>query len=158
MEEVLRAGWAVVVIDVEGEYVRMDERTDDSRLAVLLEEKYPERLPRGIPDCRVYVPNAGMSDAPHPLPFKVPIAAVPEEIVADILEFSEAQTRMWGAVAAQAKKLADTSSKPTKMGVLSEPKPTAPSQSYTLSDLIDGLEEDSQGNIPLLGRHQSRSG
>jgi DNA helicase HerA-like ATPase len=150
MEEVLRAGWAVVVIDVEGEYVRMDEGTDDSRLAALLEERYPERLPRGIPDCHVYVPNAGMTDAPRPLPFKVPIAAVPEEIVADILEFSEAQERMWSAIVAQAKRLADTSSKPTKMGILSEPKPTVPSRTYTLSDLIDGLEEDSQGNIPLL--------
>ena len=39
-EEALQAGWSVVLIDVEGEYVRMNEQNSDPRLA---------RLPRSSP-------------------------------------------------------------------------------------------------------------
>jgi len=107
IEEALRAGWAVVAIDVEGEYVRMNEATDEQRLAALLKANFPDRLPRGVPEFRVYVPNAGSTDAPDPLEFKVPIADVPEEIVADILELTEPQIRMWGAITNQARKRAE---------------------------------------------------
>jgi uncharacterized protein len=150
MEEALRAGWAVVAIDVEGEYVRMNEETDDARMAEILRRRYPGRLPRGVPDCRVYVPNAGMTDAPAPIPFKVPIADVPEEIVADILEFTEAQVRMWGAITAQARRNAEKSPRQDRWGALGGSAPVAPQRPYTLSDLIDGLEEDPDGKIPLL--------
>ncbi|MEU6721952.1 ATP-binding protein [Nonomuraea sp. NPDC046802] len=142
MEEALRAGWAVVAIDVEGEYVRMDQGNDEPHLARLLEERFDERRPRGMPDCRVYVPNAGMTDAPDPIPFKVPIADVPEEIVADILELSEPQVRMWGAITAQARRQAEKASRPSRMGTLAAPTPPPPDRPYTLSDLIDGLQED----------------
>jgi DNA helicase HerA-like ATPase len=152
MEEALRAGWAVVTIDVEGEYVRMNERTDDTRLAALLSERYPDRQPRGMPDCRVYVPNAGMTDAPSPLSFKVPISAVPDEIVADILELSEAQVRMWGAITAHATRNAEKAPKPSRMGALAGPGPVVPERPYTLSTLIDGLTEDTNGNMPLVAK------
>lgn len=145
IEEALRAGWAVVAVDVEGEYVRMGEKADDDRLASILTEHYPDRRPRGVPDCRVYVPNAGMTDAPDPTPFKVPIADVPDEIIADILELSEAQIRMWGAITAQAARNAATSS-PTRMGALGAPQPE---RAYTLGTLVDGLQEI-DGKIRLL--------
>ena len=128
MEEALRAGWAVVAVDVEGEYVRMDERNDEAHLAALLGEQYADRAPRGVPDFHVYVPNAGLTDAPAPIPFKVPVADIPDEIVADILEFSEAQVRMWGTVTSQARKAAGR---------------------ITLGSLIDGLQEAPDGTIPL---------
>ncbi|MFI0423520.1 ATP-binding protein [Spongiactinospora sp. 9N601] len=151
MEEAIRAGWAVVAIDVEGEYVRMDKGNDEPHLARLLEERFDERRPRGIPDFRVYVPNAGMTDAPDPLPFKVPIADVPEEIVADVLEFSEAQVRMWGAITGQARRNAEKASRPSRMGALAAPTPPSPARPYDLSDLIDGLQEDpTTGAMPLL--------
>ncbi|MFE0148532.1 ATP-binding protein [Nonomuraea sp. NPDC059007] len=149
MEEAIRAGWAVVAIDVEGEYVRMDQGNDEPHLAFLLEKRFGERLPRGLPDCRVYVPNAGMTDAPRPVFFKVPISDVPEEIVADILELSEAQVRMWGAITAQARRDAAKASRPSKMGSLG-PATTPPARPYTLSTLIDGVQEDPAGAIPLL--------
>ena len=149
MEEALKAGWAVVAIDIEGEYVRMGERTDEKRLAAILQERFPDRLPRGVPDCRVYVPNAGMTEAPDPHPFKVPIAMVPDEIVADILEFSEAQSRMWGAITHQARRV-NTAGKPVRMGALAAPAPHDAVVGYTLTQLIDGLQEGTDGTIPLL--------
>ncbi|MFF0870157.1 ATP-binding protein [Nonomuraea sp. NPDC003560] len=151
MEEAIRAGWAVVAIDVEGEYVRMDKGNDEPHLARLLEERFDERRPRGIPDFRVYVPNAGMTDAPDPLPFKVPIADVPEEIVADVLEFTEPQVRMWGAITGQARRNAERTSRPGRMGTLAASAPPPPARPYDLSDLIDGLQEDpATGGMPLL--------
>ena len=151
IEEALRAGWAVVAIDVEGEYVRMDEGTDESRMSALLKTHYPDRLPRGVPDFRVFVPNAGLSDAPDPLPFKVPIADVPDEIVADILEFSEPQFRMWGAITLEAQRVGTKLSAPSRMGSLEAADDAKPkTHPYTLADLIDGLTEDSDGKVPLL--------
>ncbi|MFI7148068.1 ATP-binding protein [Nonomuraea sp. NPDC050022] len=150
MEEAIRAGWAVVVIDVEGEYVRMDQGNDEHHLARILEERFDERLPRGIPDCRVYVPNAGMTDAPRPIPFKVPIADVPEEIVADILDLTEPQVRMWGAITSHARRQAESASRPNRMGTLAPSTSPRPDRPYTLSHLIDGLQEDQSGALPLF--------
>ena len=153
MEEALKAGWAVVVIDVEGEYVRMGESTDDARLSEILAERYPQRPPRGVPDCRVYVPNVGLTDAQSPIDFKVPISAVPAEIVADILEFTEPQVRMWGAITAEAARNAQSAAAPRRMGSLGPAgAPTPPDRPYDLSALIDGLTEDSNGVLPLVPR------
>lgn len=153
IEEALRAEWAVVVIDVEGEYVRMDEPTNDTRLAAILAQHYPDRLPRGVPQFQVYVPGAGMSDAPRPVSFKVPIADVPDEIVASILEFSEAQERMWGTITAQARRNAEKASRPSsRLGPLASPEPPQATRPYTLSDLIDGITEDSSGSLSLVPR------
>lgn len=149
MEEALRAGWAVVALDVEGEYVRMHEATDEPHLADLLKRTYTDRQPRGVPDFHVYVPNAGLTDAEAPISFKVPISSVPEEIIADILELSEAQVRMWGSITHRLR--ANPPSKASHMGALA-PKRTDAAESsgypYTLSDLIDGLTEQ-DGKIPL---------
>ncbi|WP_239377080.1 helicase HerA domain-containing protein [Frankia sp. Cj5] len=133
MEEALRAEWAVVVIDVEGEYVRMDQGNDDDALAALLCEQFPDRLPRGIPDLRVYVPNAGETEASDAMTFKVPIADVPDEIIADIMEFSEAQVRMWGAVTSQAKRLAETAPRRSRLGVLDSPPGRSPNAAAALT-------------------------
>jgi len=170
MEEALRAGWAVVVIDVEGEYVRMDQGNDDDILAAVLREQFPDRLPRGIPDIRVYVPNAGETEAPDAMTFKVPIADVPDEIIADIMEFTEAQIRMWGTVTSQARRRAETEPQRSRMGILGSapgwPPPTAAGPSdtgaarrrpYTLSTLIDGLTEGESGAPPLLSPKLSQA-
>jgi uncharacterized protein len=149
MEEAIRAGWAVVAIDVEGEYVRMDEATDDARLIDVLATRFQDRLPRGLPDCRVYVPNAGMTDAVRPLPFKVPIALVPDEIIADILELSEPQVRMWGALTTQARRSPQAGARPSRMSSLIPTQRAETPQAFTLSTLIDGLTEE-EGKIALL--------
>jgi DNA helicase HerA-like ATPase len=149
MEEAIRAGWAVVVIDVEGEYVRMDQGNDERHLARILEERFTERRPRGIPDCRVYVPNAGISDASRPITFKIPIADVPDEIVANILDLTEPQVRMWTAITSQARRQAESAARPHRMGALGPSAAPRPDRPYTLSQLIDGLQENQSGRLPL---------
>jgi uncharacterized protein len=153
MEEALSAGWAVVVVDVEGEYVRMNEPTADGRMTALLRDSYGLD-PVGVDDLRVYVPSSGASDAAAPIRFKVPIAGVGAEIVSDILEMSEPQVRMFTQVTANARRTTGASAATTaaRTGPLAGPgavPPTPAARPYTLQSLIDGLVDP---NVPLLGR------
>jgi DNA helicase HerA-like ATPase len=129
MEEAVAAGWAVVVVDVEGEYVRMDEPSHDPRMIGILDEQYG-LLAEGVDDFHVYHPSSGRSDARDPLPFKIPISALDPDITADILEFSEAEMRVFGMVTTQAGLYAEADE--DAFGV---------KRPYTLQNLIDGLME-----------------
>lgn len=115
IEEAIEAGWAVVVIDVEGEYVRMDEPTDDQNLIPVLIDQY-ETTPEGIYDFSVYVPSSGSSDADNPIRFKVPISQLDTFVVGDIQEFSEAQVRMFERVIAYTRTQNARANAPNRMG------------------------------------------
>ena len=151
-EEALNAGWAVVLIDVEGEYVRMNEQTTDPHLITVLDQDY--HLPaQGVNDFRVYVPSSGKSAAAVSMPFKVPISGLYPEVVADILELSEAEVRVFEMVTAQATRLhsADAPSPYDTSGI---------QRPYSLQHLIDGLMESSGmgGNrtvrlLPMANEH-----
>src|SRR6185503_1685814 len=69
VEEASSADWACVIIDVEGEYVRMSEPQDHPDMNHILRESY-SMAPQGREDFRVYVPSSGTSDAENPSPFK----------------------------------------------------------------------------------------
>jgi DNA helicase HerA-like ATPase len=94
VEEAISAGWAVIIIDVEGEYVRMNEATNRDDMLRLLTEKYG-LCGAGISDFNVYVPSSGDTDATNPVRFKVPISQLDSNVVFDIQEFSEPQQRMY---------------------------------------------------------------
>src|SRR5439155_17270990 len=147
-EEALDAGWAVVVIDVEGEYVRMNEATADAGMVRLLTTEFGLD-PRGVPDFRVYVPSSGATDAQAPIPFKVPISVLQPELVADILEFTEPQVRMFDRISDLASRQARGGGA-GRRGVLAGQASGAHVRPYTLQTLIDGLAEDAQGNFPLV--------
>lgn len=149
MEEALDAGWAVVTIDVEGEYVRMNERTTDVQMERILTGRHGLE-PRGVTDLRVYVPSSGDTAAANPIRFKVPLAALDHGIVSDILEFSEAQVRMFGTITANAAR-ATRPPAAGRRGVLGGGQNVQPDRRYTLQDLIDGLNEN-EGEFPLLPR------
>jgi uncharacterized protein len=149
MEEALSAGWAVVAIDVEGEYVRMDEPTVDPVMAALLRDDHGLD-PQGVGDFRVYVPSAGGSDARAPVMFKVPIAALDFGVISDILEFSEPQVRMLGTALANAARMFPRAGA-GRRGVLAGQAPVgAVAPAYTLQQLIDGLTENQQGQVQLV--------
>jgi uncharacterized protein len=151
MEEALAAGWAVVAVDVEGEYVRMDDPIDDPPLVAALTTDFGKE-PKGVDDLRVYVPSSGTSDAAAPIFFKAPISALAPEVLSDLLELSEPQQRMFGTAVANASRAGgQRSASSGRMGVLGASSTPRRQRPYTLQDLIGGLFEDSQGNVPLLG-------
>lgn len=134
-EEAIKAGWAVVLVDVEGEYVRMNEPNTIPHLVEVLDQGF-NLQPQGIKDFRVYVPSSGNSASAASFPFKVPISGLLPEVVGDILDFSEAETRVFGMITAQA----------TRMHSTDEPSEDGTNRPYDLQHLLDGLIESSNMN------------
>jgi DNA helicase HerA-like ATPase len=124
VEEASKAGWACIVIDVEGEFVRMNEPADGLETNRILRENY-SLLPEGVQDFEVYVPSSGTSDADDSIDFKVPIAELDISIVSDILEFSESEFRMYERAAETAERTIQ--------------QPDDSPYPYTLGNLIDVL-------------------
>lgn len=134
VEEASQAGWACVIIDVEGEYVRMNEADDRPDMNRILRENYCID-PQGIPDFRVYVPSSGASDTDRASRFKVPVADLDISIISDILEFSEPEFRMYQR-AVEATQRSGSQNHSSRSGAAA----TEPSEhAYTLADLIDVL-------------------
>src|SRR5262249_34768309 len=141
------AGWAVVVVDVEGEYVRMNEPTTDADLATTLAADFG-RQPEGVADVRVYVPSSGTSDADTPVRFKVPISKIETHVLGDLLEMTDAQTRMLYLLFEKlhrdrpAARAADSIGRRAP-GLGSEPPaPVAATDiDFTLQHMIEGLDE-----------------
>lgn len=130
VEEALGAGWAVVVVDVEGEYVRMNEPTTDPHFARLLREGYGVD-PEGVADFHVFVPTSGRSAATSATPFKIPLSTLDPAVLADVLELSAEERRVFNSATERA------------VRQYVPPPGTAPSaqRPYTLQHLADGLME-----------------
>lgn len=137
VEEVSNANWACVVIDVEGEYVRMNEPNDHPEMNLILSENY-SIAPEGIKDFRVYVPSSGASDAEQPSRFKVPISELDISIVSDILEFSEPEFRMYEMAVDRVQRTGSQNHSSRFGGAAGHPAQTS-TFPYTLGDLIDIL-------------------
>jgi uncharacterized protein len=137
IEEATAAGWAVVVIDVEGEYVRMNEPNNRDEMNAILQNLF-NLQPQGINDFRVYVPSSGDSEAQSPSRFKVPMSRLDINVIADILEFSEPQFRMFERVVEQAIRTIAIQAQNNRMGALGAGNQNIPQQ-HTLQHLITVL-------------------
>jgi len=133
VEEASNAGWACVVIDVEGEYVRMNDAQSRPDMNRILRERYSIDS-EGMQDFQVFVPSSGSSDADHARSFKVPIADLDISIVSDILEFSEPEFRLY-EMAVEASQRTPSQRRSSK----SDDQPQTSAYPYTLSSLIDVL-------------------
>ncbi|HWR83981.1 MAG TPA: ATP-binding protein [Candidatus Deferrimicrobium sp.] len=139
VEEASQASWACVIIDVEGEYVRMNEANDRSDMNTILSGRFSIE-PAGITDFSVYVPSSGASDAANPIRFKVPIAQLDISVISDILEFSEPQIRMFERVVEFARRINAQIPQP-RLGALAGAQAQTQTQNYTLQNLIDSLAD-----------------
>ena len=137
VEEASDANWACVVIDVEGEYVKMNEPGNRPDMNLILRQNY-SIAPEGIKDFRVYVPSSGTSDAEYPSRFKVPISELDISIVSDILEFSEPEFRMYERAVDTTQRSSSRSHSSRSGAAAGHPAQTS-NYPYTLADLIDIL-------------------
>jgi DNA helicase HerA-like ATPase len=91
IEEAAKAGWSVVVVDVEGEYLKVDKpnktRTQINELERL------GRPPKGVDDLQIFVPAAA-GKRRGATSFVVPIAGYPIELLGALLDVSDAQRRL----------------------------------------------------------------
>jgi DNA helicase HerA-like ATPase len=140
IEEATMAGWAVVVIDVEGEYVRMNEPNDRGDMNSILKTNF-NLDPIGIADFQTFVPSSGDSEAASPIRFKVPISQLDISVIADIKEFSEPQFRMFERVVEEAQRRnTSTTGTSNRLGSLGTGTSTT-TQPYTLQHLINVLND-----------------
>lgn len=90
IEEASAAGWAVVVLDIEGEYVRMDRPSTQKSLEHLF--RHFGVRPDGILNLEVYHPINTESARPDiSQPFSVRFSNIRPEILSEILGLSPAQ-------------------------------------------------------------------
>lgn len=80
MEEASKAGFAVLVFDVEGEYVMMDQPTD--RLQDLLEDFGLK--PRGVDNLAVYTPHPCASRRGDAVRFGIPFKDVDKQVFSEV--------------------------------------------------------------------------
>lgn len=91
IEETSANNFAVVVIDIEGEYVSMDEPSHELR------DKLSDfgLKPEGLKNFWVYYPVAGECKRRKAIPFDIGLSSMDPYILSEILNFTEAQERVF---------------------------------------------------------------
>jgi len=84
IEEAARNGWAVIVLDVEGEYTDMDLPTDEVELIARLVRF--GRQPAGLSDFHVYYPAGCTSDKTGSEAFTLRLADFDTHVIGEILQ------------------------------------------------------------------------
>jgi hypothetical protein len=86
IEEAAASGWAVILIDVEGEYTEMDQPTDQAGLADSLAPF--GRRPAGVADFHVLSPASCAGDRPDSELFTLRLADFETGVIGEILQVS----------------------------------------------------------------------
>jgi DNA helicase HerA-like ATPase len=89
VEEAARAGWAVVLLDLEAEYVDMDKPTSHPHQIEQL--AHFGRTPQGVTDFHVYYPVSCASDREDSQPFTLRMADFDTSVTAELLQASLAE-------------------------------------------------------------------
>ncbi|MBA7504055.1 hypothetical protein ES706_02680 [subsurface metagenome] len=133
IEELYKAAYAIIIVDVEGEYVRMDEPTQEEKLFGLLKTYNCE--PQGLDNFEVFYPVASESAREDAKPFTIRIQDLEPLIISELIEAGEAQERRLIDVIEGLKKktpVAPEHQEPSLRSVLT----TKSHVSYTLSNII----------------------
>ena len=143
IEEASARGWAVIVLDVEGEYVHMDSPGETLDLSATLLRHGLE--PIGIPDFHVRHPASCASERSDSRPFTLRVADFETPIVTELIQATQAernalldcveyfQTRGWQK---------GQSTEADRIAALLDPSPQA-TRLFTLQQLSDRARERS---------------
>jgi DNA helicase HerA-like ATPase len=86
IEEAARAGWAVIVVDVESEYTDMDSPSDEKALEPRLREY--GRRPEGLNDFHVFHPSGCAAEKASSESFTLRLADFDSSVIGEILQVS----------------------------------------------------------------------
>jgi len=89
IEEAARHGWAVIVLDVEGEYTEMDQPSNEAAMVERLATY--GRQPEGLADFSVFYPASCTSDRAGAEPFTLRLADFDTSVIGEILQVSAAE-------------------------------------------------------------------
>ena len=93
IEEAAANGWAVIVIDVEGEYISMDKPNSEilkNKALQTLADKYKIE-PKGLDKFRVYVPAGSETKRTDALEFNIPFGSLSPYELSAIMGMNETQ-------------------------------------------------------------------
>src|SRR5262249_15452451 len=89
IEEASQYGWAVIVLDVESEYIEMDEPSADKALWKKLVAF--GKTPKGLQDFHVFYPSSCASERTSSEPFTLRLADFESSVIAEILQTTVAE-------------------------------------------------------------------
>ena len=89
IEEASANGWAVIVLDVEGEYVEMDGPSVENSLMKKL--VHFAKSPAGVTDFQVYYPASCISERGNSEPFTLRLADFESSVIAEMLQTTIAE-------------------------------------------------------------------
>jgi len=159
IEEASKSGYAVVIIDVEGEYVRLDEPSQEEALLGLLKGYGYE--PEGLEDFQVFYPVAGESARDDAIPFTIRTQDLDPLIISELIEAEEAQERrLLDVVESLRKRRGKEKDKKPESLRATLAKSTGGDISYTLFDIIrecaaraeEGRGADRASYYTLMGK------
>lgn len=133
IEEASKSGYAVVIVDVEGEYVSLDEPSQEKSLLELLKNYGYE--PGGLKDFQVFYPVAGESARSDAIPFTIKTSDLDPSIISELIEAEEAQERRLLDVVESLRKRRGEE-KDNKSDSLKATLAKSTSSSFTLTDII----------------------
>ncbi len=150
IEEAAARGWAVIVLDVEGEYIGMDAPGDTPGLA---EKLAPfDRHPAGLSDFRVLHPVSCTSERPDSQPFTLRLADFETGVVTELLQATQPERNaLLDCVEhfnARARQRLSTTEADRLAGLL-DPSPKAV-RPFTLQELSDRARERSSKTSDLF--------
>jgi len=159
IEEASKAGYAVIILDVEGEYIRLDEPSNETSLHGIL--KSFGYSPEGIGNFEVFFPVAGECAREDAIPFTVRTQDLDPLIISELIEAEEAQERRLLDVveSLRRKKHTEKSAKEDSLrGVLT--KGSGSSITYAMNDIIaecavraeEGKGADKASYYALMGK------
>lgn len=155
IEEASAAGWAVVVIDVEGEYVDMDQPSNEKSLLSLHKRFHTQ--PDGLGNVKVYHCINTDPSRRDSKEFSIRFSHLRPEVLSEIMQLSEVQEQIfleiWFGIAQQ--RAGRTRSGGGK-GLISHlmDEDAAPS-GITLNEIIDRLDEILDEKKPTIGTRSS---
>jgi uncharacterized protein len=89
IEETIKANYAQIVVDPEGEYIFMDQKSDMPNIETDL--KPYDRKPTGVKDITVYHPPLSKSKREDAIEFSVPFDSLGPDIIVELADMNAAQ-------------------------------------------------------------------
>lgn len=159
IEEASKSGYAIIIVDVEGEYVRLDEPSQEKALSNLLKGYGYE--PDGLANFQVFYPIAGESTRDDAIPFTIKTSDLDPLIISELIEAEEAQERrLLDVVEGLRKRRSEEKGKKEDSLRSTLAKSTAGANAFTLTDIIrecavraeEGKGADRSSYYTLMGK------
>lgn len=156
IEEAVSAGWAVVVLDIEGEYVRMDKPSPQRSLDHLF--KHFGVKPGGVQNLEVFhVINTDAARQDISKPFSIKFSSIQPHILAELLGLTDAQNDRFMELYFNLtqKEVSSQRGQRTKggfVGHLLDQEEGGPSLGITIKDVIRQIDDLLEADEKLTGK------